>query len=54
MQDAERQHLYSEAEQEFYGLQQAYESNNYEVVMIPKLPVHERADFIEHELLRGS
>jgi len=53
-QDAERQHLYAEAEQEFYALQQAYELNNYEVVLIPKLPVNERVDFIERELLHSS
>lgn len=50
MQDTERQHSYAEAEQEFYGLQQAYEANRYKVVLIPKMPVHERADFIEHHL----
>ena len=53
-QDAERKHSYAEAEQEFYALQQAYEANGYEVVLIPKLPVCERADFIERELLQNS
>lgn len=53
-QDAERQHSFAEAEQEFYGLQQAYQANDYEVVLIPKLPVTERADFIEHALLDAS
>ena len=52
--DAERQHSYAGAEHEFYALQQAYKSNRYEVVLIPRLPVHERADFIEHKLLRFS
>jgi hypothetical protein len=32
----------------------AYKANNYEVVLIPKLPVGERADFIERELLHNS
>jgi predicted ATPase len=50
VQDAERQHSYADAEQEFYGLQQAYQANGYEVVLIPKLPVNARADFIEREL----
>jgi predicted ATPase len=54
VQDAERQHSFAEAEQEFYGLQQAYKANGYEVVLIPKLPVSERADFIERELLHHS
>ena len=49
-QDAERQHSYAEAEREFYASQQAYQANGYEVVLIPKLPVQERADFIECEL----
>ena len=53
-QDAERQHSFAEAEKEFYGLQQAYKANNYEVILIPKLPVHERADFIERALLHSS
>ena len=50
VQDAERQHSYADAQQEFYALQQAYEANGYEVVLIPKLPVNARADFIERVL----
>lgn len=53
-QDAERQHSFAEAEQEFYGLQKAYAADHYEVLLIPKLPVEERADFIERELLHRS
>ena len=53
-QDAERQHSFAEAEQEFYGLQQAYASLNYDVILIPRLPVEERANFVEGTLLRGS
>jgi predicted ATPase len=53
-QDSERRHSYAEAEQEFYGLQQAYKANHYEVILIPKMPVHERADFIERVLLHSS
>jgi len=41
----------AEAEQEFYSLQQAYKANHYEVLLVPKVPVNERADFIERELL---
>lgn len=50
VQDAERQHSFADAEQEFYGSQQAYVANHYEVVIIPKMPIHKRADFIEREL----
>ena len=53
MQDSERQHSYADAEQEFHGLQEAYAANSYEVILIPKLPVRERAGFIERELLRS-
>ncbi len=49
-QDAERQHSYAEAEREFDASQQVYRANGYEVVLVPKLPLQERADFIEHEL----
>jgi predicted ATPase len=49
-QDAERKHSYAEAEQEFYGLQQAYPANHYEVILIPKMSVQARADFIERAL----
>ena len=52
-QDAERQRSYADAEQEFYGLQKAYRANHYEVILIPKMPVKERADFIERELLHS-
>ena len=54
VQDAERQHSFTDAEHEFYSLQEAYESNQYEVVLIPKMPVNERADFIEGGLLHDS
>ena len=53
-QDTERKHSFTEAEQEFYGLQQAYQANHYEVVLIPKLSVHERADFVERALVHNS
>jgi predicted ATPase len=53
-QDTERQHSFEEALQEFDGLGQAYEAHHYEVVLIPKLPVQERADFIERALLPSS
>lgn len=49
-QDDERKHSYAEAKQEFYGLQQAYQANHYEVLLIPKMPVQTRADFIERVL----
>lgn len=54
VQDAERRHSYEDAEQEYYALQQAYDSNGYDVILIPKLPVHERADFVERELRHNS
>ena len=44
--DAERQHSFAEAEQEFSGLQQAYEANGYEMILVPKMSVQARADFI--------
>lgn len=53
-QDTERRHSYAEAKHEFHALQQAYGSNGYEVVLIPTLPVSERADFIEREMLHSS
>jgi predicted ATPase len=49
-QDAERQHSFADAEQEFYGLQKAYTAHHYEVILIPKSPVQERADFVERML----
>jgi predicted ATPase len=52
-QDAERQHSFAEAEHEYYALQQAYKANGYEVVVIPRLTVHERADFVERQLLHS-
>ena len=52
-QDAERKHSFEEAEREFYGLQEAYEVNGYEVVLLPKLPINERADLIEHILFHS-
>jgi predicted ATPase len=51
---AQRQHSFADAEQEFYGLQQAYKSNGYEVILIPKMSVQERTDFIEQMLLHRS
>ena len=53
-QDAERQHSFADAEQEFYGLQQAYKSNGYEVILIPKMSVLERVDFVERHLINNS
>jgi predicted ATPase len=53
VQDDERKHSYAEAEQEFYGLQEAYAANGYKVILVPKAPVPERADFLERELLFG-
>lgn len=49
-QDEERQHSFEAAEQEFYGSLESYKAIGYEVVLIPKRPVQERADFVEREV----
>ncbi len=50
-QDEERRHSFADAEAEFAGLQTVYPANGYDIVMIPKLSVQQRATFvIEHRL----
>lgn len=53
-QDAERRHSFADAEQEFYVLQQAYKANGYEVILIPKMSIQERAEFVEWTLRHNS
>lgn len=44
--DAERKHDFETAKKEFEELLIKYKSFGYETVLVPKLPVNERADFI--------
>ena len=48
--DAERQHAFEAAEAEFESLLKAYPANGYEVVLIPKGTLSERASFLEQQL----
>ncbi len=52
--DAVRRHSLEDAEQEFYWLEQAYKAYGYDVILIPKMPVGARADFVERELATGT
>lgn len=51
--DAERRHSFEEAEAEYEPLLAAYRANGYEVVLVPKRSVRERADFLEKQLGYG-
>ena len=48
--DAERRHSYTESVQEFERLLSFYARCGYEVVMLPKVPVGARADFLLSQL----
>lgn len=48
--DAERRHSFEEAVAEYEFLLAAYPAYGYEVVIIPRLSVPERADFLEEQL----
>jgi predicted ATPase len=48
--DGERQHGLAEAEREYERLLTLYPTLGYEVVLLPKVPVAERADFVERLL----
>jgi predicted ATPase len=50
--DLERRHAFSDAVAEYEGLLEAYPANGYEVELIPKIGVEERADFLEERLHR--
>jgi predicted ATPase len=50
--DPERRHSFSDAVAEYEGLLASYPANGYEVEVIPKAGVHERADFLEERLHR--
>ena len=52
-QDAERRHSFEEAEAEYESLLVAYQAHDYEVVVIPRQSVAERADFLEKQLGNG-
>jgi predicted ATPase len=53
-QDAERHHSFADAEAEFTGLLHAYAAHGYEVMLIPKGSVAERADFLEQQLAHSA
>ena len=44
--DAERRHSFDDALTEYHSLLPGYERLGYELVVLPKLPVAERADFV--------
>jgi predicted ATPase len=46
-QDTERRHVFAEAVQEFDWLEKAYPAKGYEVMLIPKMAVVARANFVE-------
>jgi predicted ATPase len=48
--DAERRHGLNEAIAEYQRLLDLYPSLGYEVTILPKVSVHERADFVLHAL----
>jgi predicted ATPase len=48
--DSERIHSYADAVAEYAPLMQAYERLGHEVVILPKISVKERVDFILKEL----
>jgi predicted ATPase len=44
--DAERQHGFDEAIAEYHRLLLAFQTLGYETIVLPKIAVHERADFV--------
>jgi predicted ATPase len=48
--DAERRHSLAEAEAEYEHLLAAYQAYGYEVMVVPKASVSDRADFLEKQL----
>lgn len=52
--DAQRRHSFSDAVAEYEGLLEAYPANGYEVEIIPKAGVEQRADFLEERLEHHS
>lgn len=53
-QDSERQHGFDAAKAEYEGLLSAYPAHGYEVIVIPKIGVAQRADFLEEQLSLGE
>jgi predicted ATPase len=51
-QDEERRHTFAHAVAEYEHLMRAYPANGYEVAVIPKAAIRERADFLEEQLDR--
>lgn len=50
--DAERRHSFSDAVAEYEGLLESYPANGYQIELIPKVDIEERADFLEQRLDR--
>jgi ribosomal protein S18 acetylase RimI-like enzyme len=51
--DQERRHGFADAVAEYEGLLQSYPANGYQVELVPRLTLEERADFLEGRLGRG-
>jgi predicted ATPase len=51
--DPERRHSFADAQAEYEWLVPAYRAHGYDVVLIPKVSVRERADFLEEQLGYG-
>jgi predicted ATPase len=52
--DGERRHAFSDAVAEYEGLLQSYPANGYQVQLIPRAGVKERADFLARRLGRRN
>jgi predicted ATPase/GNAT superfamily N-acetyltransferase len=50
--DRERRHAFADAVAEYEALLESYPANGYQVELIPKLGLEERADFLERRLAR--
>ena len=48
--DSERRHSFEDAVREYESLLRTYPSLGYEIVIIPKLPISERAAFVLRRL----
>lgn len=52
--DPERRHAFADAVAEYEALTAFYPAQGYRVVVLPRLPVGQRADFLESELVRNA
>lgn len=46
--DAERRHSFADSEREYAALLETYAAHGHEIILLPKVSVKERADFLEH------